>query len=400
MTHTSFHLILSCLLFVTLIGAAPAQPSFEAPSGTSNGRPSSLPAEEDILGATQETFRAVAEDLHPSLVRIETVGGAQPPAYVLMPDDDEQPEQRRRTQNPFRDTPGSSFMLADGPTTGIVYSTDGYIVSSSFNFVREPLLITATLWDGRRFAARLVARDQVRKIALLKIDVEGLQVPAWCDRTEVHVGQWAIALGLGFGGDYPSVTAGVISALDRMHGNAVQTDAKLSPANYGGPLCDIRGRVIGMAVPMAQRPGELAGIEFYDSGIGFVVPKDRLDEIVDVLRTGTSFYRGWLGIQIDPRVPHGVVIARLADPSPMLAAGVMPGDRIVEANGNPIHNFGDLIQTLYMLPAGETVDLFMARDGSSYAIDVALARSSELGPLPDAEEPPVPFEPAPSDEDE
>ena len=166
-----------------------------------------------------------------------------------------------------------------------------------------------------------------------------------------------------------------------MRGNAIQTDAKLSPANYGGPLCDLHGRIIGICVPMAQRPGELAGMEMYDSGIGFVVGKQRVDEIVDELRMGRSFYRGWLGISADPHSFDGVVIARVANPSPMHQAGVKPGDKLIAAQGKPLKHFGHLIRALYMLPAGERVSLTLEYEGEPYDIDVTLARSMDLGPL-------------------
>ncbi|GAF84535.1 unnamed protein product, partial [marine sediment metagenome] len=206
---------------------------------------------------------------------------------------------------------------------------------------------------------------------------------------------WAIALGFALEGDAPSVTVGIISAMNRMLGNAVQTDAKLSPANYGGPLCDVHGRVLGICVPMAQRPGELAGVEMYDSGVGFAVPKRRLDEIVDVLKTGRSLYRGWLGIAIDRLTADAVVIVNVADPSPMRAVGVLPGDTIVGVNGKPIRHYGDLVKSLYMIPAGERVDLRLERDGGEFETSVTLARSTELGPLPDLEEPFDPSEPLP-----
>ncbi len=377
----------------------------------------------DRLRATQASFRAVADHMRPFLVRIETVGGSQPPELVLADPDSagsEDGRPRRRTQ--FRDAPGSDFVVADGPTTGIVYSSDGYIVASSFNFVRQPLLISATFADGRRLAAELVARDQVRKIALLKVETTGLTVPTWRQDDDVCVGEWAVALGLGFGGSHPSVTAGIISALNRMHGNAVQTDAKLSPANYGGPLCDIQGRVIGICVPMAQRPGELAGIELYDSGVGFAVPKSRVDEIVAALREGGSIYRGWLGISIDPRSADAVRILKLADPSPMRSAGARSGDRILWAEGRELRHFGDLVQTLYMIPAGEPVYLHLARTVEQMEyVDIAgvpaliprhasqvelcvqltLARNTELGELLDqATEPFDPSMPLPSSNDE
>jgi serine protease Do len=291
-------------------------------------------------------------------------------------------------------------VVADGPTTGLVYSSDGYIISSSYNFVREPALISVTLHDGRRLAADLIARDQVRKIALLKIDAENLTVPQWVDEFNVRVGQWAVALGLGFGGARPAVSVGIISARNRMVGNAIQTDAKLSPVNYGGPLIDIDGRVVGISVPMAQRPGELAGVEMYDSGVGFVVPKRKVDEIVSALMGGKDFYRGWLGIQLGGQAEDGVLVGKVADPSPMRAAGVVFGDKLWAAEGRPIKHFGQLVQTLYMIPAGSTVHLCMEREGEPYEIDIVLARNTELGPLPLDPEPFDPSLPLPGTEED
>jgi serine protease Do len=392
--------------------------------------PSSL----DELRATQECFREVARTVRPCLVRIDTVGGAQafsPPDVTPIPDprepdpdapDPHAPDPRepdRPSPRPFQDAPGSDFVLADGPTTGLIYSPDGFIVTSSFNFVREPLAITVTLADGRRLPADLVARDHVRKIALLKVAAEGLPTPMWTDPTDIRVGQWAIALGMGLGEEQPAVSVGIVSALGRMRGNAVQTDARLSPVNYGGPLCDLSGRVMAVCTPMAQRPGELAGIELYDSGVGFAVPKDRLDEIVPVLMRGESFHRGWLGVQIDTQATDGVVVGRVADPSPIRDAGIVPGDRIVEADGRAVRHFGHLVQAIYMIPAGQTVTLRIRRDGTSaeneggapdagdprreqgggeapgtgvleLTVTVPLARADDLGPLPEE----VPFDPS------
>ncbi len=354
---------------------------------------------DQLLREKQEMFRDVAEKMRPFLVRIDTVGGSQPRGFLSTEDDEESPQQPR-SQNPFRETVGSSFTIADGATTGIVYSPDGFIITSSFNFIREPVVISVTLGDDRRLVAKLVARDQVRKIALLKVDADSLAVPEWVDRTSVRIGQSAVALGLGFGGEHPSLSVGIISARNRMHGNAFQTDARLSPANYGGPVCDLHGRVIGIAVPMAQRPGELAGIDMYDSGVGFAVPKDRVDEIVSVLQTGRSFYRGWLGIQINPRARDAVVIGNIADPSPMRAAGVLPGDKVIGAEDREIRHFGHLVQAIYMIPAGEPVYLLLERNERQFGKVVTLARNTELGDLPDLEEPFDPSTPTPQEGEE
>lgn len=345
----------------------------------------------DLQRANQELFRRAVATATPYVVQIDTIGGAQPsgrqaPKPVDADGDgtpDEQPV------NPFQDTLGARFLVADGPTTGIIYSSDGLILASSFNFVRDPAYITVRLADGRQFVAKLIARDRVRKLALLKIHATDLETPTWVPTSDIKIGQWAIALGRGFGGDSPSVTVGIISALNRMMGNAIQTDAKLSPANYGGPLIDIQGRALGIAVPMAQRQGELAGVEFYDAGIGFALPEHRIREIVSVLEQGRSYDRGWLGVSVDSRSKDGLKIRAVGDPSPSHSIGIRADDVIIQANGHEIRNFRHLKQAIYMVPAGETVQVVVRRGELEYGYEVTLARSSELGPLLPDQEPEV-----------
>jgi serine protease Do len=333
---------------------------------------------------TQEVIKRAIAKAGPTIVRIETVGGVQPLDQLLASGDNKNPNQ-------FRDNPGSSFMVADGPTTGIIYSADGLILTSSFNFVRDPSITTVALPDGRQMTADIVARDRVRKLTLLKIDATDLPTPDWAPNEQIRPGQTAIALGMGFGGSKPMASVGIVSAVNRMMGNAIQTDAKLSPANYGGPLLDSSGYVLGICVPMAQRPGELAGIEFYDAGVGFAVPGKRVHEIVADLKNGKSFHRGWLGMSVDPHVEKGVAIKSSADPSPIREAGALPGDWIVRINNQPIKHFGQLVKALYMVPAGERVQVRLLRGAEHIDVELVLARSEELGPLPEEA---VPFDPS------
>ena len=111
-------------------------------------------------------------------------------------------------------------------------------------------------------------------LVLLKVEAEPkLPVPESVPSAEMRVGQWALAVGRTFEASRPNVSVGIVSALGRIWGKAIQTDAKISPNNYGGPLVDISGRVLGVLVPMSpDGSGEMAGVEWYDSGIGFAIP--------------------------------------------------------------------------------------------------------------------------------
>src|SRR5262249_41731663 len=137
---------------------------------------------------------------------------------------------------------------------------DGYIITSTFNFLKRPPVITVVFPDGKRHVAKLLGRDDTRKLCLLKVDgVQSLPVPEFVPRSELKVGQWAVAVGVGYGDGSPALSAGIISAASRISGKAVQTDANTSPANYGGPLVDLDGRVIGVCVPLSPGSKEVAG---------------------------------------------------------------------------------------------------------------------------------------------
>ena len=121
-------------------------------------------AAEGSVEALEETaFKQAAALADPSIVRIETVGGLEQLGEVL---------------------------LGTGPTTGVVVSPDGFIISSSFNFVGKPTSILVTLPDGRRLAAKQIANDQLRLLTLLKVDVEGLIPAKAVPKNQIVVGQW------------------------------------------------------------------------------------------------------------------------------------------------------------------------------------------------------------------
>ncbi len=118
----------------------------------------------------------------------------------------------------------------------------------------------------------------------------------------MRVGQWALAVGRTFEAEQPNVSVGIVSALNRIWSKAIQTDAKVSPNNYGGPLVDISGRVLGVLVPMSPDGSEeVAGVEWYDSGIGFAIPLEDVLHVLPKLEQGQDLRAGVLGVNLKGR---------------------------------------------------------------------------------------------------
>ena len=302
-----------------------------------------------------KAFRAAAKKIQASMVTIEGFGGLAPGSG----------------QTKGIHAPG------EGPTTGLIISSDGYIVTSTFNFIRKPPIIAVRLPSGERKIARLLGRDETRRICLLKVDgVSGLTVPEMAPREELAVGQWGVALGIGYGDEEPALTAGIISATSRIGTKAVQTDANLSPANYGGPLIDIDGRVIGICVPLS--PGgqqEGAGSEWYDSGIGFAVPLAGLDKVIAAMKEGKTLQKAFLGVQSQPTgtPPSGASVVQVVPDSPAAKAGLVKDDKLLKLDDTEIMDVTHLSSVIARYVAGDKVELTYQRGEEKKTVTIELA---------------------------
>ena len=212
--------------------------------------------------------------------------------------------------------------------------------------------------------AQILGRDDTRKICLLKIDnVEGLVVPDMQPLQEVKVGQWAISLGVGYGDQTPAISMGIVSAKNRVGGRAIQTDANISPANYGGPLVDIQGRLIGICVPMnPQSQAVAAGVEWYDSGIGFAVPVDDFKQLIERLKDGQKILPAFIGIVTGPvNDGDGMRIEKVSKESAAEKAGLVVGDILLSINDEPINDMLRLRQVLNRFEAGQKITVSIQR---------------------------------------
>ena len=326
---------------------------------------SAATADDSLASREEAALRAAAERVADSVVQIRTIGGLE--------------------------TIGGT-VLADGPTTGLVISEDGYIVSSAFNFVQQPASILVTFASGKQAPAELVAKDHSRMIVLLKADgVHDLPVPELAPADEIRVGQWAVAVGRTYRADRTNVSVGIVSAVGRMFGKVLQTDADVSTANYGGPLVDLRGRVLGVIVPMApQGTSEVAGVEWYDSGIGFAVPLAAIADRLVKMENGEDQRAGILGIGLEPKNPHSAPakLAAVRPDGPAGKAGLKKGDRIVEFEGQPIRTQTDLRFALGPRYADDRVNVVIERDKERLERTITLVgklptfRHAFLGILP------------------
>ena len=303
----------------------------------------------DLEELEERAMKAAVAHVQAAVVRIETFGGLQRVGRML---------------------------VGTGPTTGMIVSADGYVVSSMFNFVQKPNSILVKLPNGSRAAAKIVARDRSRMLVLLKVNTkQKLPVPEFAQPKDVVVGQWAMAVGRALDAKAPNISIGIVSAKNRIWGRAIQTDAKISPANYGGPLVDIHGRVYGLLVPLSPRGrSELAGAEWYDSGIGFAVPLGKFLSRLKDLKKGKDLHPGVLGISLkgSNMFSDSATVAACQAKSPAYKAGLRVGDKIVKANGLAVIRQAQLRHVLGPLYAGDTVQLVVLRKSKRLNFKVEL----------------------------
>ncbi|MBI4590010.1 MAG: DegQ family serine endoprotease [Candidatus Rokubacteria bacterium] len=321
-----------------------------------------------VLRAMEETFVAVADRVMPAVVNVSTTpkreGGAEGP-----PPGEERfreffgPESFERF---FRGRPPREHVRAAG--SGVIVDPRGYILTNN-HVIESAAEIQVRLSDQRKFPARLVGRDPKSDLAVLKIEAPGpLPVASLGDSDRLRTGQWAIAIGNPFGLDR-TVTVGIISATGRVRlgvtqfENFIQTDASINPGNSGGPLLNLEGKVIGINTAIVAT----------GQGIGFSIPINMAKEVMAQLIDKGRVVRGWLGIAIQDltdelaagfgvQARSGVLVADVMKDSPAEAAGLRPGDIIVQFAGHATRDVPELQRRVAATPPGQPVPLTVLRD--------------------------------------
>lgn len=253
------------------------------------------------------------------------------------------------------------FQQTQGKTSGIVLTSDGWILISRFALNLDPTTILINIPGHGTFHAQRAGEDTSRGIALVKVDAEGLPVPEFVHPDDVKVGQWAFALGRTFADEDPTVHLGIVSAKDRLYGRALQVDAYTSPANYGGAVVDIHGRVLGMSVPLSPS-GRNAGVEWYDSGIGFATTIADIQGLIERMKDGQILQRGWLGVQLSTsHLGPGAKITGTPKDGAAKEAGLRKGDIILKVDGIDVMNGPHFLMLVSSRLGGDTCTLVVQK---------------------------------------
>ena len=258
-----------------------------------------------------------------------------------------------------------------GVGSGVIVSEDGMVITN-YHVIQNASRIVVTLTDGTLFeGVEVLGVDQLSDIAVLQLrEVEGTQLPAadLGDSDAVRVGETVLAFGNPFAfqlGDQLTVTKGIISAKNRVietdqavFQDFLQTDAAINPGNSGGPLVTVDGRVIGINTAIIP----------YAQGIGFAIPINTAQDIMQQLLEAGRVVRPWLGAQLAalPRDDErqGVVVRRVEQGSQAASAGLRVGDVIVEVNRTAVRQPRDVFTAVEGLEIGERVVIEVLRNGS------------------------------------
>ncbi len=264
--------------------------------------------------------------------------------------------------------------------TGLLLPAEGWVVTTCFGFDEPPNAVIAVLPNGQQTALEMVAVDHLLKIVLLRSDSTVGPREDWPispDRP-VSVGQTVLAAGRSYRADEVNVSRGVVSAVDRLGVAAIQVDAAVSSANYGGPLVDLDGHLLGLLTPLPAAGSERMSAAWYDSGIGFAVPIERVLDSVRVLRTGRERRLGELPFSIDAPGPFSteVVVAQVSE---AVAPDLRVGDRLLTLNGSPVLNQTHAKGLMAGFCEEDEVALTLERAGERIETRVAaIPKSSDL----------------------
>lgn len=330
--------------------------------------------------AASNPIAAIVKEVGPAVVRIDSSRTVKNPQAEMFND----PFFRNFFGSQGPQMPDTQVQRGMG--SGFIINNNGTILTNA-HVVAGAEKVTVTLKDGRTFEGRVMGRDSVTDVAVVKVDAQNLPIVKVGDSQALQPGETAIAIGNPLGLDN-TVTEGIISATGRSSGqvgipdqrvNFIQTDAAINPGNSGGPLLNQRGEVIGINTAIIQGA----------QGLGFAIPIDTAQRISDQLIASGKVEHPFLGIQMATLTPEvkqeinsnpnsglsvsddqGVLVIRVVPDSPADRAGLRAGDVIGQINGQAIKDADTLQQVVESSQVGKNLQLDLKRNGQKMNLAV------------------------------
>ena len=323
------------------------------------------------------SFADLAEKLMPSVVNISTT----------------QTVVARSNPFPFEFPPGSPFedmfkefgtpqeRKASALGSGFIIDEKGIVITNN-HVIKGAEDILVRFNDDKEYSAKIIGSDPLSDIAVLQIVSDDKFIPIkFGNSDKARIGDWVIAIGnpFGLGG---TVTAGIISARNRSIGltryeDYIQTDASINQGNSGGPLFNMDGNVIGINTAILGQSGSI--------GIGFAIPSNNAEKVIDQLIKYGETKRGWLGVRIQNVTkeiaeaekldkPRGALVSSVAEGSPSDKGGIKAGDIILEFDGKLINEMRELPIIVAQTKVGKTVKLKVWRNKKEIYKRITLGR--------------------------
>ncbi|HVP12033.1 MAG TPA: DegQ family serine endoprotease [Phycisphaerae bacterium] len=376
-------------MLVLLIGGTIATAAYTVAAAPAYANNSGQKAPQAALRAANElseAFEYSADEIRPSVVRVEAVKHAKPiqhRQFGLMPwgnGPNDFPFGEDLLRKFFNGQMPMPSPDQQGMGSGVIVRKDGYILTNN-HVVAGADQLTVKLSNGRELPAKVVGTDPQTDLAVIKVKADNLQPAELGNSDQLKVGEWVVAAGNPFG-LADTITAGIVSAKGRdnvriaQYEDFIQTDAAINPGNSGGPLVDLQGRVVGINTAIASQTGG-------NMGIGFAIPINMAKTVMSSLIDSGHVTRGWLGITIQPLTQdlaksfkydstNGVLIGDVQPDSPAAHAGLKQGDIVTGYKGKTVKDANQFRNEVAATTPGRKAKLDIYRDGDHETVSIKI----------------------------
>ncbi|MEH1972414.1 MAG: HhoA/HhoB/HtrA family serine endopeptidase [Nostoc sp.] len=366
---------------MTLAGGYMAGHSQQVSESASNLAVSRVNAAPPLPAATDPNFvTQVVQKVGPAVVRIDSSRTVK----TQIPDEFNDPLFQRFFGSQLPEQ--QQNRVERGTGSGFIISADGRILTNA-HVVDGADTVTVTLKDGRSFKGKVLGKDELTDVAVVKIQADNLPLVALGNSDQLQPGEWAIAIGNPLGLDN-TVTTGIISATGRSSKligapdkrvEYIQTDAAINPGNSGGPLLNSRGEVIAMNTAIIQGA----------QGLGFAIPINTAQHISSQLIATGKVEHPYLGIQMVGLTPElkqninsdpnsglsvnedkGVLVVKVVPNSPAAKAGIRAGDVIQTLGGQAVTDASSVQKAVENSQVGGDLRMELRRNGQNLNIAV------------------------------